>query len=165
MSQQNLPIVSDDNINGQLADLTQQIIDEEDPNKAKGLVEQFNWSIARKNALRILKLYGLFDSISEEMIKRFEKNPGNFANNELIDYLTTVQAAIEKSSKVMKSTEEPQLIQIKQDNNINVNILDNFDRDSKERIADAIKSILSQAGSGAPIYETDYEQIDNSNDE
>ena len=157
MSQQNLPIVSDDNINGQLADLTQQIIDEEDPNKAKGLVEQFNWSIARKNALRILKLYGLFDSISEEMIKRFEKNPGNFANNELIDYLTTVQAAIEKSSKVMKSTEEPQLIQIKQDNNINVNILDNFDRDSKERIADAIKSILSQAGSGAPIYETDYE--------
>ena len=157
MSKQNLPIVSDDNINGQLADLTQQIIDEEDPNKAKGLVEQFNWSIARKNALRILKLYGLFDSISEEMIKRFEKNPGNFANNELIDYLTTVQAAIEKSSKVMKSTEEPQLIQIKQDNNINVNILDNFDRDSKERIADAIKSILSQAGSGAPIYETDYE--------
>ena len=91
------------------------------------------------------------------MVKRFEKSPGNFANSELIDYLNTVQAAIEKSSKVMKSTEEPQMIQIKQDNNINVNILDGYDRDSKERIADAIKSILSQASSGMPIYDADYE--------
>ena len=90
------------------------------------------------------------------MVERFEKSPGNFTNDELLDYMSTVQTAMEKSSKAMKGVEEPSVIQLRQNNQVNVNIMDGFDRDSKERIADAIKSILAQAGSSTQVYETDY---------
>ena len=148
-----------------MAELAQTILDESDPNKAKGMVDQFNWNIAKKNLLRLLKLSGLYDAISDEVLNRFERNPNNFTNDELLDFLNTIQNAMEKASKAMKGAEEPQYIQIKQDNNIHVNILDSFDRDSKERITDAIKSILAQASSVPPVYETSYEQINDEKDE
>ena len=59
--------------------------------------------------------------------------------------MNSVQIAMEKASKSMKGQEEIPIINLKQENTT-INILDNFDKDSKERIADAIKSILSQAG-------------------
>lgn len=44
----NLPVIRDDSINIELSDVTQQILDEKDPKRAKELLDSFNWAISRK---------------------------------------------------------------------------------------------------------------------
>ena len=157
----NLPQISDDNINLELSNVTQEILDSKDPGNEKILIDKFNYFINKKHLLRMLKLCGLLDNISDEMIRRFEISPGNFSSDELISMMNSVQIAMEKASKSMKGQEEMPIINLKQENTT-INILDNFDKDSKERIADAIKSILSQAGQekNPTTFESTYEQIE-----
>ena len=45
----------------------------------------------------------------------------------------------------MNLVEETPIIQINQNHQVNVNILDSFDRDSKERVMEALKSILENS--------------------
>lgn len=125
--------------------LAQQIIDEPDVEKTKDLIELFNWNMQKKNALRILKLEGLLDSVSDQMIERFEKRPGEFSNSDLLNYLQTIQTTLDKTSQNLTKADETPKIQLQQNNQVNVNILDGFDRESKGRIADAIKAILQDA--------------------
>ena len=157
MSNDLLPKINEVNVDMQLNDITQRLLDSQDYNSSKDLMNEFNWSINKKYALRLMKLSGLFDSMTDEMLKRFLSNPNNFSNTEIATFMNVVQGAIDKSTKAIKGADEPVTIQVKQDNsnNINVNILDNFDRDSKERIADAIKGILTAAGNGTIDIPTD----------
>lgn len=122
--------------------LAHKVIEEQDFEQSKKLVDLFNWNISKKNVVRILKLNGLFDKISDQMIERFEKRPDEISNKDLLDYMQAVQTAIEKSTKSLAHVEEIPTIQLQQNTQVNINVLDNFDRDAKERIANAIKEIL-----------------------
>lgn len=125
------------------ADIARQIIEEQDLDTIKDLTKLFNLNQSKKNVLRIMKLNGLLDKVSDQMIDRFSKRPGEFSNADLLNYMQVVQASIDRANKGLSLVEETVSININQ-NNLNVNVIDRFDRDSKSKIRDAIQAILSQ---------------------
>lgn len=123
--------------------LVDQIVDEQDPDKLKNLVSLFNINQSKKNLIRVEMFSRLMDKISIQMMERFEKKPGEFSNKDLLDYLSAVRSAIDKNDINVDNMPTP-VIQ----NNTQVNIsVDALDRNSKERVADAVKSILSKLSS------------------
>lgn len=131
----------DDRING----LVETIMEEEDPNKTKDLVDLFNWNMSKKNVARLQKLNNLYDSITDKMVERVEKKSDQFSNGDLIDYVKTIQGAIDINTKNLSQVQEPPLIVQQTNTNINVNVVDTFDREAKERILAAVKATLAQA--------------------
>lgn len=125
--------------------LVQSIMDEQDPNKTKDLVELFNWNISKKNIARIQKLNSLYDSITDQMIERVDKRADQFSNSDLLDYVKTIQGAIDTNTKNLSQVQEPPLIVQQNNTQINVNVADKFDREAKERILAAVQATLAQA--------------------
>ena len=124
--------------------IAQKIIDESDLDEVKKLTQLFNLNQSKKNAMRVLKLNSLLDRVSDQMIERFEKKPGEFSNSDLLNYLTVTQNAIDRANKSLNLVEDTPAIQLQQNNQINVNIIDSLSRDSKEKVTDAVKSILAK---------------------
>ena len=133
------PITLDDKITA----LREQIIDEDDPTKTKQLVSLFNWSLAKKNVARLQKLHNLYDSVTDNMVTRFENRSDQFSNGDLLDYMKVLQGAIDTTTKNINQTEEPPTIV--NNTQINVNVVDGFDRDAKARILAAIQETLKTA--------------------
>lgn len=163
MSEENkLPIKSDVDLSGldnDINSVVQQLIEETDTETSKDLVHLFNWHLNKKNAIRLLKLSGLYDSITDQMIDRFQRRSGEFSNADLLNYLQTVENSMEKSKKSLSEVDTQPAIVQQNNTQINFNVLDGFDDDSKERIASAIKSILEGASSTeeqSPIIDTEY---------
>ena len=124
-------------------DVVNQIVNEDDVDKIKDLTHLFNVQNAKKNALRIVKLNGLLDKVSDQAIERFEKRPGEFSNKDLLDYMTVVQNSIDRSTKALNMEEQP-LIQINQQTSeVNVNLGENnMNRESREKVLNAVNMLL-----------------------
>lgn len=129
-------------------DVVNQIVNEDDVDKIKDLTHLFNVQNAKKNALRIVKLNGLLDKVSDQAIERFEKRPGEFSNKDLLDYMTVVQNSIDRSTKALNMEEQP-LIQINQQTSeVNVNLGENnMNRESREKVLNAVNMLLKIAQS------------------
>lgn len=151
-------------LNKDISDLAQQLIDEKDVDASKNIVQLFNFNLSKRNALRILKLNGLYDNITDQMIERFQKRSGEFSNSDLLSYLQTVENSIEKSQKGLSQVDEQPAIVQTNNTQVNFNVLDGFNDDSRDRIANAIKSILSSAAT-AETVETTYNEIPTENGE
>lgn len=123
--------------------LAQQIIDEQDVDKVKDLTHMFNLNQAKKNVLRVIKLNSLLDKVSDQMLERFTKQPEAFSNSDLLSYMQVTQSAIDRANKALNLVDETPAIQINQVNNINVN--EGLDRESRERIKDAVNAILKKS--------------------
>ena len=143
-------------------DLAQRIIDEEDVDKTKEMVRLFNLNQSKKNVIRVLKLTSLLDKISDQMMRRFDDRPGEFSNSDLIAYMQTIQAAIEKANKTLDLVQETPAISI--NNNTQVNIIEGqtFDRESRQRITNAVSAILERAKS-AGIDVSEYTSSEEEN--
>lgn len=142
-----LTVVNTEKIDSNTLQLAQQIINEDDIDTVKDLTHLFNLNQAKKNVLRVMKLNGLLDTVSDKILDRFEKYPDNFSNADLLNYLQVTQNAIEKANKNLSLVDETSVIQLQQNNQVNVNIIDTLDRDSKARVLDTIKAILSNTQS------------------
>lgn len=154
MSEENtLSTVDIDNQSKQLA---QHILDESDVEKVKELTQLFNLNQAKKNVLRVMKLNGLLDTVSDKIIDRFDKFPDNFSNDDLIKYLQVTQTAIEKANKNLNLVDETPIIQVNHNNQLNVNISETLDRDSRERVLAFVKAALQQN----TAEETDFVEIE-----
>ena len=125
--------------------LVNNILEEQDPNKTKELVELFNWSISKKNVARIQKLNNLYDSITDQMVERVDKRADQFSNSDLLDYVKTIQTAIDVNTKNLSQVQEPPMIVQQNNTQINVNMVDTFDKDAKARILAAVQATLKQA--------------------
>lgn len=135
------------------------IIQEEDPTKIKDLTHLFNLNIAKKNALRVSKLNDLLDRISEGMSERLEKRPDEFSNKDLIDYMNAINNAIEKAQMNTKIVDELPAITYNQQNNnqVNININSELPRESREKITQAIESIMSKLNTSQDNIEYNIE--------
>ena len=138
-------IISTQGLDEKTNQLAQTIINEDDVDKIKDLTHLFNLNQAKKNVIRVMKLNGLLDTVSDKIIERFEKYPDNFSSADLLNYLQVTQNAIDKANKNLSLVEETPVIQVNHNNQVNVNIIDSYDRDSKERVMEAIKAILSNS--------------------
>lgn len=145
------------------AEIAQQIISEQDFEKLKDLTKLFNVTAAKKNTLRVIKLSNLLDKVSDQMLERFENQPDMFSNKDLLDYMTVTQNAITRASDSLSRIDETPLIQVNQQKNeINVTVndgLSNMSRESKTKIVDAVKALLSQARSLDVIENSDTESV------
>lgn len=123
--------------------LAQEIINEQDLDKVKDLTHMFNLNQAKKNVLRVIKLNSLLDKVSDQMLERFTTQPGAFSNSDLLNYMQVTQSAIDRAQKALNLVDETPAIQINQQVN-NINVGDGLDRDSRERIKDAVNAILKK---------------------
>ena len=129
----------------QTAEVAQKILNEQDIDKVKDLTHLFNLNQSKKNVLRVMRLNGLLDKVSDQIIERFEKRPGEFSNSDLLQYMQVVQASIDRANKSVNLVEEAPIISLNQQNiNVNINKADELDRESKNRVIDAVTALLSQ---------------------
>ena len=108
------------------------------------MIKIFNLNQSKKNVVRVLKLSKLLDCIYDQMIARVESRPGEFSNEDLMKYVTTIQSAIEKANKSLDLVQEAPAIGIGTQINI-VNQGEVFDRESREKILRAVESISKRA--------------------
>lgn len=125
-------------------DAASRVLTEEDMNRTTDLVALFNWNISKKNVARVMKLNSLYDSVTDQMVRRFEARPDQFSNSDLLDYMKTLQGAIDTSTKNISETAAPPSI-VQNNTQINVNVIDSFDRDARARILHAVKATLESA--------------------
>lgn len=113
----------------------------------KELQEQFdlfNINQSKKNALRIIKLNSLLDKVEDQAIERFEKKPDQVPNKELLEYMTVVAGQIDRSQKYIDTLKDKPMIKVNQKNDVTINIGTELNKDSKERVMDAIQGLLKQ---------------------
>ncbi len=151
-------------LDANLTEIVNDVIKEPDINKTKDLVALFNWNISKKNVVRVHNLNKLFDNVTDQMIKRFETKPDQFSNDDLLNYMKAVQGAIDSSNKILDNVEEPPPQIVQNNTQINVNVVDNFDRESRARILAAVQATLNAANNPESIEYEDKTEGDNSNE-
>lgn len=125
--------------------LINQIIAETDVEKTKDLTYLFNINQNKKTMVRMDKLNGLQDDLVSQLAKRIHERPDEISNQDLMNALKLTQDIIERGQKQIAGINETPLIQINQQTNT-VNVGDNLqglNRDSRERVKNAVMSLLS----------------------
>lgn len=145
--------ISTKSLDEKTTQIAQSIINEENVDAIKDLTHLFNLNQAKKNVLRVMKLNGLLDTVSDKIIERFEKYPDNFSSADLLNYLQVTQNAIEKANKNLSLVEDTPAIQINHNNQLNLNIIDSYDRESKERVMEFVKSVLASSANVEEVSE------------
>lgn len=130
-------------LDNQTREIAQRILDEQDVDKVKDLTALFNLNAQKRNVMRVMKMNGLLDKVTDAVLDRFDKTPHNFSNDDLIKYMQVTEASIERANKQLNLVDETPPIHLQQNNQVNVSIIDSFDRDAKDRIADAIRGVLA----------------------
>ena len=128
--------------------LTTDIIDETDVDKTKDLLSLFNLYQAKRNTLRVAKLNEIMDNTIAEVSRRIETSPSTYGNDELNTLIKTVQGAIDFSTKGMNSVDNVTIVPVQQNQTINIGN-EAIDRDSKEKVINAVQSILKKIQTGA----------------
>lgn len=136
-------------------DITKQLLEEQDIDKVKDLTAAFNLNVQKRNAVRVLKMNGLLDKVTDQIIERFEKNPHNFSNEDLLKYMQATEAAIEKATKNVNLIEDTPAIQLMQNNQVNINIEQGLNRESRQKVTEAVQAILKNMQ-----LETQAEELD-----
>lgn len=157
-------LLPSDVVDNNSKEIINQITKTNDTDELKQLTAMFNLNMAKKNMMRLLKLSGLLDVLSETAIERVNNHPDEITNKELIDYLNVIQTLIDKSTKnVDEATTNVPVIQINTQNNIIANdtILDTLKtKESRDRVLAAVaevkKMIALQQGE---IIEDDNNRI------
>ena len=113
-------------------DRKERLLKSTDKKEIEEIINLFNMDIVKKNAIRTSVYSDMIDRIIDEMGARIEKYPGQFS-------LTAMQNSLTKTQ--VDSSSVP-LIAVQNNNIINFNPLSGFDRESKDRMRDVLKSIL-----------------------
>lgn len=141
-------------------DIVDQIIEAKTSDELTNVTNLFLANQRKKDMIRSHKLSGLLGLIDDEVITRFTSDPESFDNDQLLRYMNSTQNNIDSISR---SLDEKPTIQINtQHNEININNT-GLNRESRERVLEAVKDILSslQDGQIDGIIDTEFEEVDN----
>lgn len=108
----------------------------------------FNASIAKKQALRILKREEILDKVTDKIGERLDKRPDEITMAELSAIDKTMGEQKAKELAIVNSATDAPGITLNQ-NNINVTVNDGMSRESRERVIDAVKELLAKAKASA----------------
>lgn len=142
----------------QTKEIAQKILDENDVSRIKDLTALFNLNSQKRNVMRVMKMNGLLDNVTDQILKRFESRPDNFSNEELLKYMQVTENAIDRANKNLNLVEETPPIQYQQNNQVNINIVDTLDRDSRERVMEYLNNVLNPKNN--TVVEIKEEEID-----
>lgn len=149
-----------DNKNNEIA---QKILDAETVEETKDLTALFNLNSQKRNVLRVLKMNNLLDKVTDQIIERFEKNPHLFTNEDLLKYMQVTENAIDRANKNLNMVEETPPIQLLQQNQVNVNINQGLNRESRQRVIETVQAILNSSQNNSTedvidVFPVDEEQ-------
>lgn len=140
--------------------LVERIIEAPTKAELQHQFDLFNINQSKKNALRIIKLNNLLSKVEDQAIERFERRPDQVSNKELLEYMNVVSNQIDRAQKSVDTLSLHPAIQVtNQRNEVNINVGPELDRDSKERVMDAISALLKQVQKNTE-QAADYEVID-----
>ena len=128
-------------VDNDLITTAQDIINETSQDKLTDLINLFNLHETKKSTVRAIKYNKLLDDISDEMLKRFDKYHNEFSNDDILKYLQASHLALDKINKNSAQIKDIPTIMINQ-----VNIKqeeDVLDRESREKVAEALKAIMN----------------------
>lgn len=118
-----------------------ELTTEKDKQKMQAIEQQFNEIQRKKQLARVSKLSDVQDMLADQFYKRISQRPDEISNKEMLDGMKVIQDLMEKSQKHTDSIEDiPQLIQI---NQTEVNVGNNLNRDSRERVKNAVLDLLN----------------------
>ena len=125
-------------------DLSEQLMNESNPAQLENIIDLFNVSFQKKNILRIQKLNELQDKIQTQIEKRLDNKIDEFSNKDLIDYFKVMQDSIIKNSDnaEMQNAKVIQIIQNQTNVQNNLQESEPLSRESKEKISEAVQSML-----------------------
>ena len=135
-------------LQNELDSIVLDIIKEKNPEELKDLTNLFNMNQAKKSIERANKYSKLLDNVVDKMSERVEKKADQFTNEDLLDYLNAIQKALEKNEMTDISNEMAPIIQYQQNNQVNINVDSGLNRESREKVMDAIKAIMEKANKG-----------------
>lgn len=127
--------------------IARQLMDESDSEKVKELTALFNLNAQKRNVVRVMKMSGLLDKVTDQVIERFEKTPNNFSNDELLRYMQAAEASIDKATKSLSAVEETPAIVQNITNNTQLNVIsdEGLNRESRQRVFDAVRMIMGMS--------------------
>lgn len=147
------------NLTAESQRLVGELTFERDRQKMQAIEQQFNDIQRKKQLARVSKLSDVQDMLTDQFYQRISQRPDEISNKEMLDGMKVVQDLMEKNLKQAETIEEiPQLIQI---NQTEVNVGNNLNRDSRERVKNAVLGILDSINKvqAAPI-ESDIDTTD-----
>jgi len=147
------------NLTAESQRLVGELTFERDRQKMQAIEQQFNDIQRKKQLARVSKLSDVQDMLTDQFYQRISQRPDEISNKEMLDGMKVVQDLMEKNLKQAETIEEiPQLIQI---NQTEVNVGNNLNRDSRERVKNAVLGILDSINKVqvAPI-ESDIDTTD-----
>ena len=127
-------------LDGKMNSITKDIINEDNPEALKELINLFNLQEVKKNTIRANKFNKLLDGISDELLIRFDKYHNQFSNDDIFKYMQIVQQALDKTKKVESVLDNAPKITFNQQINIQ-NTEPELSREERENILNALKSI------------------------
>ena len=137
--------------------IAQQILDEHDVDKVKDLTNLFNLNAQKRNVMRVMKMNELLDNVTDQIMERFQKTPANFSNEDLIKLMQVTETSIERANKSLNLVEQTPAIQYQQNNQVNINIGSELDRESRQRVTDTVQAILARMKTQPTIVESNNE--------
>lgn len=123
-------------------ELEAQLLEEDNIDNIKAIIDIFNLNIKKKNIIRTNKLNELQDKVYSEINERLSNNAYAFSNKDLLEYFKVMQDTINKSEIDSEQVITPN-IQVNQ-NNLNITMGTELNRESRQKITDAIKNILNK---------------------
>lgn len=150
--------INNDELNKESQALLGKIIAETDDKKTQDLTYLFNINQNKKTMVRMDKLSGLQDGLVDQFVKRIAERPDEISNKELMDGLRIVQDIIERGQRQVSGVDQPQpLIQVnQQDNSVHIGEGTELNRESRERVKNAVLGLLSGLAMQQP-QETTFE--------
>lgn len=129
-----------------IEELNERILNETDIEQFDKIKSIFDLNIKKKEIVRLSKLSDLQDLTIEEMSNRLKKKSGEFSNQDLIGYFKTIQETINKSDTSLDNLDVASIKVVQNQLNINLNDCeDELDREGKNRVIEAIRSILNKS--------------------
>lgn len=123
--------------------LVRRIVEEEDSREIKDLLQQFNLNHTKKQVVRSAIFDQLLDQITDQMQERLIKRGDQFSNKDLLDYMNTINASVDKTQKQMQEVDAIPVIQVNQQTN-NIVVGPQLDRESRERVTSAIEMLMKR---------------------
>lgn len=141
------------NLSAESQRLVGELTFERDRQKMQAIEQQFNDIQRKKQLARVSKLSDVQDMLTDQFYRRISQKPDEISNKEMLDGMKVVQDLMEKNLKQAETIEEiPQLIQI---NQTEVNVGNNLNRDSREKVKNAVIGILNSINKTTSMPSTD----------
>ena len=125
--------------------LVKTIIDASSQKELESQLDAFNLAQSKGNALRVIKLNDLLTKVEDQAIARFNRRPDEISNKELLEYMQVVSTQIDKSQQRLIDTQtvlKPTVQVVNNKNEVNVNVGPKLNRESKEKVIDAVSNLI-----------------------